>query len=90
MLQKDIRIGLHITIILENIDLTVKEGDYVWLKGRSGSGKTTLLNLASGLDVPTEGDVSLLGVDVFIAVAPVSPGNYARASVTAPFQMENL
>ncbi len=49
--------------VLRNITIDVEIGEYLWLKGRSGSGKTTLLNIASGLDVPTKGEVSLLGLN---------------------------
>jgi putative ABC transport system ATP-binding protein len=43
---------------------TVSEGDSVFLQGQSGSGKSTLLALLSGLEVPTRGDVSVLGHSV--------------------------
>lgn len=47
--------------ILHGIDLTVPQGESVAIVGRSGSGKTTLLGLLAGLDVPTEGSISLMG-----------------------------
>lgn len=43
--------------ILKGVDLKVKQGSLVMLKGRSGSGKTTLLNIIGGLDLPTAGEV---------------------------------
>ncbi|MEW6202480.1 MAG: ABC transporter ATP-binding protein [bacterium] len=49
--------------VFGDVNLTINKGDYIWLKGRSGSGKTTLLNLTSGLDLPTDGNVTLLGVN---------------------------
>lgn len=49
--------------VLRDIAMQVSRGEYIWLKGRSGSGKTTLLNLAAGLDIPTKGAVSLMGLD---------------------------
>ncbi len=42
---------------LKNINLTIKEGEYVSIMGPSGSGKSTLLNLISCLDSPTKGEV---------------------------------
>ena len=46
---------------LEGIDLTVKQGEFVILKGLNGSGKTSLLNLILGLDTPDSGEVKLDG-----------------------------
>jgi putative ABC transport system ATP-binding protein len=43
--------------VLEDLDLTVAEGEFLALMGPSGSGKTTLLNLIAGLDRPTSGTV---------------------------------
>jgi NitT/TauT family transport system ATP-binding protein len=44
-------------IILDDVDLTLREGEIVGLLGRSGSGKSTLLRIVSGLLRPTAGDV---------------------------------
>ena len=43
--------------VLKGINLVVKEGDTLILKGVSGSGKTTLLSIIAGLDRPTEGKI---------------------------------
>ena len=49
---------------LRGLDLHVRPGAFVALKGRSGSGKTTLLNCLAGLDRPTSGTVHVLGHDL--------------------------
>ncbi len=49
---------------LRGLDMKIKPGLYIALKGRSGSGKTTLLNCLSGLDRPTSGTVHILGRDL--------------------------
>lgn len=51
-------------VALQGVDLDVKPGSFVVVKGRSGSGKTTMLNLLGGLDHPTEGNVRIEGVDI--------------------------
>ncbi|MDX1320867.1 MAG: ATP-binding cassette domain-containing protein, partial [Oceanospirillum sp.] len=49
---------------LQDVNLTVEQGEFAALVGPSGSGKTTLLNIIGGLDTPSEGDVILNGRDM--------------------------
>lgn len=44
--------------ILENVSLTVHEGDRIGLIGRNGSGKSTLMRIIAGLDLPDDGLVT--------------------------------
>jgi zinc transport system ATP-binding protein len=53
----------HVTV-LENIDLTVKEGEFWALIGPNGSGKSTLINIILGLLRPNSGSVLLFEKDV--------------------------
>jgi bicarbonate transport system ATP-binding protein len=48
-------------IALKGIDLEIKKGEFVSLIGHSGCGKSTLLNMIAGLDLPTDGLVTLEG-----------------------------
>ena len=50
--------------VLDGIDLSVPEGEFVALMGPSGSGKTTLLNLLAGIDRPTSGTIRVAGTDL--------------------------
>ncbi|GAK40830.1 nitrate/sulfonate/bicarbonate ABC transporter ATP-binding protein [Paenibacillus sp. TCA20] len=47
--------------VLDEINLTVKEGDFTTIIGPSGCGKSTLLKIVAGLDTDYEGDVLLKG-----------------------------
>lgn len=51
----------HDLIVLDDVSLTIREGEIVGLLGRSGSGKSTLLRIIGGLVPPTEGDVQWCG-----------------------------
>ena len=50
--------------VLNNLCLSIREGDFVSLMGPSGSGKSTLLNLLGLLDVPTNGEIFFDGLEI--------------------------
>ena len=52
------------TRIIEDISITLKEGELVCLLGVSGGGKTTLFNIIAGLSQPDSGQVLIDGEDV--------------------------
>ncbi|HKT68038.1 MAG TPA: ATP-binding cassette domain-containing protein, partial [Terriglobales bacterium] len=47
--------------ILHDLSLDLSRGDSLAIVGSSGSGKSTLLGLLAGLDLPSDGDIVLLG-----------------------------
>jgi putative ABC transport system ATP-binding protein len=75
--------------VLDGINLSVPEGEFLALMGPSGSGKTTLLNLIAGIDRPTAGRVVVDGTDI----STLSEGALARwrsRNVGFIFQFYNL
>ena len=53
------RAGLN--VVIKDIDLTVKQGEFICIIGHSGCGKSTLLNTVSGFATPNEGQVTMNG-----------------------------
>ena len=61
-LTKTYRNGIEVHV-LNGVSFNVREGELIAICGPSGSGKSTLLNLIGTLDMPTEGDVWVNGVN---------------------------
>ena len=52
------------TPVLKNINLSIKQGEYIGIVGRSGSGKSTLLNLLLGFEQATQGGIIIDGNNI--------------------------
>ncbi|UMA66231.1 ABC transporter ATP-binding protein [Roseivivax marinus] len=59
--SKSFGTGTEQADVLKDIDLSVREGEFLVLLGFSGTGKTTLINLMAGLEAPTTGRVTFKG-----------------------------
>ena len=49
---------------IDNVNISIKKGEFVAIVGKSGSGKSTLLHMLGGLDNPTSGDVIVDGQNI--------------------------
>lgn len=49
---------------LDNVNLEIKDGEFVAIMGKSGSGKSTLMHLIAGVDYPTSGQVTIDGREI--------------------------
>lgn len=77
------------TLALDEVSLTIENGEFVAIMGASGSGKTTLLNLIGLLDRPTHGQYSLGGFNVS-RIRPVHQAKMRRDTIGFVFQHFNL
>ena len=88
-LGKTYRRGGEEIHVLQGLNLDVDAGDFVAFMGPSGSGKTTLLNLLGGLDVPSEGSVTVAG-DEITRMSGAKLTAWRARHVGFVFQMYNL
>jgi putative ABC transport system ATP-binding protein len=70
---------------VRSISLAIDQGEFVAVMGPSGSGKSTLLSLVGGLSRPTEGIVSVDGIDLG-ALGPNQLSDFRREYVGFVFQ----
>jgi putative ABC transport system ATP-binding protein len=77
------------SVILRNINFSVKKGEFVSIVGPSGSGKSTLLNILGALDRPTKGKIYLKNLDVF-SLSDRKIANMRNHMIGFIFQSYNL
>src|SRR3979490_930228 len=66
-------------LVVKNLDLDIKKGEFVTLLGPSGSGKTTTLMMLAGFEVPTHGEI-------YLADRPIKNTPPPRADIRMAFQ----
>jgi putative ABC transport system ATP-binding protein len=75
--------------VLSQLDLEVRQGEFLALMGPSGSGKSTLLNLIGGLDRPTRGSVEIGGEQI-AAISDRQLAQWRARHIGFVFQFYNL
>ena len=81
--------GESVIRAVNDVSLTVPNGEFLALLGSSGSGKSTLLNLIAGLDRPSSGAVVAHGQDLS-KMSSLELARYRRQTVGMVFQSFNL
>ena len=77
------------TRVLEGVSFRIAEGEFVALMGPSGSGKTTLLTVVGAMNHPTEGGVTVDGIDVY-ALTEERRADFRREYLGFVFQQHHL
>ena len=88
-LVKKFQIGNGYFTALKGVNLEFSEGEFAGLVGPSGSGKTTLLNIIGTLDVPSDGEVVVLGKSVG-KLTPKEAAQLRKEELGFIFQNYNL
>lgn len=76
-------------VVLDGIDFSAAQGEFVVLVGRSGSGKSTMLRLLGGLEEPDSGSIDYSGVRLE-SLADAARARIRRREVGFVFQFFNL
>ena len=63
-ITKRYEMGDNVVMALQDVNLTIKQGEYLSIMGPSGSGKSTFMNILGCLDTPSTGEYKFRGVDV--------------------------
>lgn len=74
---------------VDNINLTINQGEFVAIVGPSGSGKSTLLHILGGVDKPSSGKVIVDGTDIY-SLSEEELAIFRRRKVGFIFQFYNL
>ena len=88
-LKKYYKLGENMVKALDGVDFMVTEQEFVAIIGKSGSGKSTLLHMIGGLDVPTEGSVTVDGKNL-AGMSKEQLAIFRRRKVGFVFQNYNL
>jgi putative ABC transport system ATP-binding protein len=75
--------------VLQGVNLSIPQGDFLALMGPSGSGKTTLLNLLGGLDTPSDGTIEI-GGETISGMRGARLSRWRAQHIGFVFQLYNL
>lgn len=87
--SKTYKMGKELVTALNDVNVTIKDGEFVAIVGPSGSGKSTLMHLVGGLDTPTSGSIYVDGNDIS-KLKDKQMSKYRNETIGFVFQAFNL
>jgi putative ABC transport system ATP-binding protein len=86
---KSFLVGNQVVPVLKDVTFEVDPGDFIIILGPSGCGKSTLLHTILGLEAPTSGSVSMLGVDLYTDRTEDFRSDFRKNHVGMVYQQPN-
>src|SRR2546428_6578261 len=87
--HKSYTIGRRSLEVLRGVNLALRRGDFLALRGASGAGKSTLLHLLGGLDAPTAGEIWFNGKNL-AAFSELDLARFRNQKIGFVFQAYHL
>jgi len=88
-MSKEFKHGTGIIKVLQDVDLTLHQGEFVSIIGASGAGKSTLLHCLGTLDLPTKGRI-LFGDTDIVQLPPPQLARFRNETIGFVFQFHHL
>lgn len=88
-LKKVYKVGELDLSVINDLSLSIDDGEFISIVGPSGSGKSTLLNMLGCLDTPSSGDISIYGENV-VSLSKTKLANFRGNHIGFIFQSFNL
>ena len=88
-LSKSFSVGAQQVEVLRDISFAVNKGDFTVIFGPSGCGKSTLLHTLLGLEVPTKGEINVLGTHLYNSLSEDAMSDFRKKAIGMVYQQPN-
>lgn len=86
---KVFKVGTQNVLVLDNVSMTVNEGDFLIIYGPSGCGKSTLLHVLLGLEEPTSGEIYVFNKNIYNNTSEDDRSEFRKNNIGMIYQQPN-